>query len=151
MSSLFDYTLLFYIIHLLNCILKMLSYLIIPVQIQVPLNQVLLLRNDSQLRASLRYIIKNIWPFLIEGSPNIRGSILSDLHANLSWSSSVGATSIALLLWQLSWVGSAPSLKRSEHTSALDLLAASCSGVKAHRSLAFTAAPCFRSASVTSK
>lgn len=58
---------------------------------------------------------------------------------------------MALLLWQFNCVGSAPSLNNKEQTSALDLLAASCNGVNVQRSLALTAAPCFRSASVTSK
>lgn len=73
------------------------------------------------------------------------------LQANLSWSSLVGATSIALLEWQFNLCGSAPSLTNKEHTSTLDLEAASCKGVKAHKSLAFTSAPCFISISVTSK
>lgn len=43
----------------------------------------------------------------------------------LSCNSLVGATSMADLEWQLSNVGSAPSLNNNEHTSTRDLEAAS--------------------------
>lgn len=64
------------------------------------------------------------------------------LQVSLSLSSGVGATSTALLPWQLSSVGSAPWLSSSEHTSTRFLLAASCSGVNCHKSMALTHAPC---------
>lgn len=48
---------------------------------------------------------------------------------------------MAVLEWQLGMVGSAPWHSRSEHTSALDLEAASCKGVNCQRSRAFTLAP----------
>lgn len=65
-----------------------------------------------------------------------------DSQVSLSLSSGVGAMSTALLLWQLSRVGSAPWLSSREHTSTLFLDAASCRGVNCHKSMAFTQAPC---------
>lgn len=63
---------------------------------------------------------------------------------SLSWSSRVGATSIALFEWQLTRVGSAPCARSSEQTSTRDLEAASCKGVNCHRSIAFTLAPAWK-------
>lgn len=73
-----------------------------------------------------------------------RGVASAAAHSqvSLSLSSGVGAMSTALLLWQLSRVGSAPWLNSREHTSTRFLDAASCSGVNCHRSMAFTQAPC---------
>ena len=65
-------------------------------------------------------------------------------QVSLSLSSGVGAMSTALLLWQLSRVGSAPWLSSREHTSTRFLDAASWRGVNCHKSIAFTQAPCCR-------
>ncbi len=66
-------------------------------------------------------------------------------------SSCVAATSMADLPWQLTVVGSAPWLSRSEQTSVRPLDAASCNGENCHRSRAPTLAPWRISNSVTSK
>ena len=50
---------------------------------------------------------------------------------------------MAVFEWQLAIVGSAPWDNSRVQTSNRDLLAASCSGVNCHRSIAFTSASCW--------